>query len=65
MKNWEIHFCEGTYFMAKEVGTSQTIIDNTFTEYIGNVNTDEKGINNILNMLEKSYNLQKDFPIEN
>ncbi len=64
MKRYEIHFCEGSYFMAKETGTECGIIDNTFTEPIGKFETDEKGINLILEMLHKSYELQREFPIE-
>lgn len=64
MKNYEIHFAEGSYFIAKEKGTEDVIISNTFTEFIGEFNTDDKGINDILNMLQKSYELQKDFPLE-
>ncbi len=50
--------------MAKETGTECGIIDNTFTEPIGKFETDEKGINLILEMLHKSYELQREFPIE-
>lgn len=65
MKKYEIHFCEGSYFMAKEINTECSIIDNTFTEFIGKFETDEKGIQLILSMLHKAYELQKEFPIEN
>jgi hypothetical protein len=50
MKIWEIHFCEGSYFMAKIKGSESGIIDNTFTEFIGEFTTNKKGINNILNI---------------
>jgi len=64
MKTYEIHFCEGSYFMAKEKGTEQGIIDNTITEFIGNFETTNKGIINLLQMLKRAYNLQLFFPIE-
>lgn len=64
MYKYEIHFCEGEYFMAKIVDTEQSIIDNTFTEHIGNCLADNEGIINILQMLNKAYKLQIDYPIE-
>ena len=53
MKVWELHFCEGSYFMAKEKDTESGIIDNTFTEYIGDITSDKAGIQKILNNLGK------------
>lgn len=64
INKYEIHFCEGTYFMAKIVATESGIIDNTFTEFIGEFETNKEGIQLILNMLMKAYQLQKDFPLE-
>jgi hypothetical protein len=50
---YELHFCEGCYFMAVEKGKESSIIDNTFTEYIGDIKTTQKSIKKILDNLGK------------
>lgn len=49
----ELHFCEGSYFMSKLKGSEQGIIDNTFTEYIGEFKASKEQMQKILNNLSK------------
>lgn len=61
---WEIHFCEGSYFMAKREGTESGIIGNTMTELVGKIYTREENIQDILIICNNAYNINKIYPIE-
>lgn len=49
----ELYFCEGSYFMSRLKGTEQGIIDNTFTEYIGEFTCTNKEMQIIIDNLSK------------
>lgn len=56
MNTYEVHFCEGSYFMAKIKGTEQGIIDNTFTDFIGYFTRTNEGIIKVLQILGQNNN---------